>query len=82
MVMVPKDAPGWAQTLADDVTRELRVRARGFPTVLARFPKADLPLASRWVGSWIYVTDATGGAVPAYSNGVNWVRCDTSVIIS
>lgn len=82
MVTVPKDAPAWAQQLADDVTREMRVRARGFPTVLAPFPKADLPLASRWVGSWIYVTDATGGAVPAFSNGVNWLRADTSAIIS
>jgi hypothetical protein len=89
MVTVPKDAPPWAQTLADDVTRELSatagsrgVRARGFPVVLAKFPKADLPLASRWVGSWIYVSDATGGAVPAYSNGTNWLRSDTSAIIS
>lgn len=82
MVTVPKEAPAWAQTLADDVTRELRVRARGFPTVLAKFPKADLPLASRWVGSWIWVTDDVSGAVPAYSNGTNWLRADTSAIIS
>jgi hypothetical protein len=82
MVTVPRDAPQWAQALADDVTKELRVRARGFPTVLASFPKADLPLASRWIGSWIYVPDDVGGAVPAYSNGTNWLRADTSVIIS
>jgi hypothetical protein len=82
MVTVPKDAPAWAQQLADDVTREMRVRARGFPVVLAKFPKADLPLASRWTGSWIYVTDDVGGAVPAYSNGTNWLRADTSVVIS
>lgn len=82
MVTVPRDAPPWAQQMADDVTRELRVRARGFPVVLAKFPKADLPLASRWVGAWIYVSDATGGAVPAFSDGTNWLRADTSVIIS
>lgn len=82
MVTVPRDAPFWAQQLADDVTRELRVRARGFPVVLAPFPKADLPLASRWVGSWIWVLDDVGGAVPAYSNGTNWVRCTDAAIIS
>jgi hypothetical protein len=82
MVTVPRDAPAWAQQFADDVTRELRTRARGFPVVLASFPKTDLPDAARWVGSWIYVSDATGGAVPAYSDGANWLRADTSAIIS
>lgn len=43
--------------------------------------KADLPAAT---GSarWIYVTDAAGGAVPAFNNGSNWLRCDTSAVIS
>jgi hypothetical protein len=81
-ITIPRDAPAWAQTMVDDITRELRARVRGFPVVLAQFNKADLPDASRWVGSWIYVRDATGGAVPAYSNGVNWLRADTSAIIS
>jgi hypothetical protein len=82
MVTIPKDAPGWAQQLADDVTRELRVRARGFPVVLAPFPKSDLPLASRWVDSWIVVTDDVGGRVPAFSDGVNWRRCTDRNVIS
>jgi hypothetical protein len=82
MVTVPRDAPAWAQQLADDVTRELRARSRGFPVVLASFPKADLPDAARWVGSWIYVPDDVGGAVPAYSDGVNWLRADSSAVIS
>jgi hypothetical protein len=89
MVTVPRDAPPWAQTLADDVTRELSatagsrgVRARGFPTVLARFPVADLPLASRWAGSWIYVSNEVGGAVPAYSDGTNWKRCTDGAVVS
>jgi hypothetical protein len=82
MVTVPRDAPVWAQVMADDITRELRSRVRGFPVVLAKFPKADLPDAARWTGSWIWVTDDVGGAVPAYSNGTNWLRSDTSAIIS
>jgi hypothetical protein len=82
MVTVSRDAPAWAQQFADDVTREMRARARGFPVVLASFPLADLPDAARWVGAWVYVPDATGGAVPAFSNGTNWLRADTSAIIS
>lgn len=80
MVSVPADAPAWAQQFASDVDAALRTQ--GFPTVLARFGKADLPSASRWLGAWIYVTDATGGAVPAFSNGTNWLRADTSAVIS
>lgn len=82
MVTVPRDAPIWAQQLADDVTRELRQRVRGFPVVLARFSKADLPDPARWEGSWIWVTDDVGGAVPAYAQGGSWKRADTSAVIS
>ena len=81
-ITVPADAPPWARQLADDVSRELRVRARGFPVVLASFPKTDLPDPARWLGAWIYVSDATGGAVPAFSNGTDWLRADTSAVIS
>lgn len=82
MVTVPRDAPAWAQQLADDVSREMRVRARGFPLSLAPFPKADLPLASRWTDHWIVVTDDVGGRVPAFSDGTNWRRCTDRNIIS
>lgn len=82
MVTVPRDAPVWAQQMADDISRELQSKVRGFPVVLAKFSKTDLPDAARWVGSWIWVTDDVGGAVPAYSNGTNWKRADTSATIS
>lgn len=82
MVTVPKEAPIWAQQFADDVTRELRARVRGFPVVLARFSKTDLPDPVRWEGSWIYVTDDVSGAVPAYAQGGSWKRADTSATIS
>lgn len=80
MVTVPAGAPLWAQQLADDVTRELRARARGFPVVLAPFPKADLPDAARWRGAWIFVTDATGGPIPAFSDGAAWRNPSNTVI--
>jgi hypothetical protein len=82
MVTVPADAPQWARQLADDVTRELRARARGFPVMLAQFPKADLPDPARWGYSWIYVTDDVGGAVPAFSDGIAWRRVTDRNVIS
>lgn len=82
MVSVPRDAPQWAQRLADDITAEMRGRARGFPVVLAQYVKADLPDAARWVGAWIYVTDDVGGAVPAFSDGVAWRRATDRNVIS
>jgi hypothetical protein len=82
MVTVPAHAPAWARQLADDVSRELRAQVRGFPVVLAKFSKTDLPDATRWEGSWIFVTDDAGGAVPAYAQGGDWKRADTSAVIS
>lgn len=82
MVAVPRDAPIWAQQLADDVTRELRVRARGFPLSLAAFSKADLPDPARWADHFIIVTDDVGGRVPAFSDGTNWRRVTDRNIIS
>jgi hypothetical protein len=49
----------------------------GFPS----YTVAGLPSAAT-AGQMIYVSNATGGAVMAFSNGTNWLRCDTSAIIT
>lgn len=77
---ISRDAPIWAQQFADDVSREIRNATRGFPVAMASFKKADLPDAARWTDCWIVVSDATGGRVPAYSDGVNWCRPNSTVI--
>ena len=83
MVSVPTNAPSWARQLADDVTREFdRVARAGFPVRMPQYSRTDLPSAANYPGSWIYVHDATGGAVPAFSDGVNWRRCDSAAVIS
>jgi hypothetical protein len=83
MVTVPRDAPAWAQRLADDITHDLAARGvRGYPVVLASFVKTDLPDAARWTRGWIYVTNDVGGAVPAFSDGVNWRRSTDRAVIS
>lgn len=82
MVSVPRDAPYWAQQMADDISRELRGRSQGFPVMMAKFVKTDLPDAARWDGSWIVVTNDVGGEVPAFSDGTNWRRATDRAIIS
>lgn len=79
-ITIPQDAPAWARQMADDIGREMRASTRGFPTVLASFPAADLPDPARWVGGWIWVPDATGGPVPAYSDGSGWYRPNATLI--
>jgi hypothetical protein len=43
------------------------------PVVLASYTVAGLPSASP-AGQFAYVTDETGGAVPAFSDGTDWRR--------
>lgn len=50
------------------------------PLPLKSYAVADLPTASDWEGAIVHVSDETGGAVPAFSDGTNWRRCtDRSV---
>jgi hypothetical protein len=77
-MMLPADAPGWAHDLA----RLLQPRSHAAPLPLASFTRTDLPNAARAPGGLIYVSDATGGAIPAFSDGVHWRRCDDRAIVS
>jgi hypothetical protein len=79
VVTVPTDAPAWAHALADDVAAERR-RVQGSPAALARFSKTDLPDPARWAYTWIIVTDATGGPIPAFSDGVSWCTPSNTII--
>ena len=80
-LIVQQDAPGWAHRLAADIDRQL-ARLTGYraPVRLTAFPKTDLPSAADYTGCMIYVPDATGGPVPAYSDGSAWRRPDATVI--
>lgn len=49
---------------------------------VASYLKTAMPPAAGNTGGMIYVTDAATGATVAYSNGTNWLRVDTSAIIS
>ena len=52
------------------------------PLVLASYTVAGVPTASLWTQGLIYVSNETGGAVVAFSDGVNWRRCTDRAIIA
>jgi len=53
-----------------------------YPTVLKSYTVATVPAAASWTAGMIYVTDETGGAIPAFSDGTNWRRVSDRAIIS
>ncbi len=52
------------------------------PLVVKTFTVATVPTASVWTQGIIYVSDETGGATLAFSNGTNWLRVQDRVIVS
>lgn len=48
---------------------------------LASFTVSTLPSAAV-AGKLIFVTDESGGAVPAFSDGTNWLRITDRAIVS
>lgn len=50
---------------------------------LSAFEVADLPAAADWVGTLVYVSNGAGGLpVVAFSDGSNWLRCDTRAAVA
>lgn len=54
-------------------TADTAMTMRGIPT-LPTYTIATLPTASSYTRGLIYISDETGGAVPAFSDGTNWRR--------
>lgn len=52
------------------------------PLKLEQYTVAGVPDATLWTGAFIYVSDETGGAVPAFSDGTNWRRVTDLAIVS
>lgn len=49
---------------------------------LPSYTVSGLPSASSWARRMVYVSDETGGAVPAFSDGTNWRRVTDRNIVS
>lgn len=50
--------------------------------ILNSYTVATVPDATKSEQNIIYVSDETGGAVPAFSDGTNWLRATDRTIIS
>ena len=52
------------------------------PLVLQSVAVADLLTASDWTGGVIFVSDESGGATLAFSDGTNWRRVQDRAVVS
>lgn len=52
------------------------------PVILASYTVSTLPNAAVYSQGLIYVSDETGGAVPAFSDGTNWRRVTDRAVVS
>jgi len=69
------------QIFFDDLEEKLNTNLLGFRVQLTAYVVASLPDATT-AGGLIFVSDETGGAVPAFSDGTNWRRVTDRVIVS
>ena len=52
------------------------------PLILASYAVSTLPDASLYPRGLVYVSDETGGAIPAFSDGTNWRRFTDRAVVS
>jgi hypothetical protein len=52
------------------------------PLVVATYTVATLPAAADWTRGVIYVSDETGGATLAFSDGTDWRRVQDRAVVS
>lgn len=66
-------------TLLRTIERALNMAG---PQPLATFTVANVPSAATYARCMIYVSNETGGAVPAFSDGTNWRRVTDRAVVS
>lgn len=69
------------QLFFDEIETQLNMNLLGSQVQLPSYTVATLPSAST-VGGMIFVTDETGGAVPAFSDGANFRRVTDRSVVS
>lgn len=52
------------------------------PPILPTYTVSTLPDVTEYARGMIYVSDETGGAVPAFSDGTNWRRVTDRAVVS
>jgi len=81
MIRPAAGTPPWGLDLIRQIESEfinLALRPVKIPTYVV----ADLPSPSAWNHCLIYVSNETGGAVPAFSDGADWRRVTDRAIVS
>ena len=77
LIKVSADGSAWTEALrlkGSDGSARLKLEASN----VAGLPSA----AARGAGALIHVTDETGGAIVAFSDGTNWRRVSDRAIVS
>lgn len=64
-----------------EIERFVRDEMRG-PFKLTGYTVANLPDATKFYRTMVFVDDETGGAVPAFSDGTNWRRVTDRAVAS
>ena len=62
--------------------QKLNSRLFGQAVILDSYTVATVPDATEYQAGMIFVSDETGGAVPAFSDGTNWRRVTDRAVIS
>lgn len=83
------DTPAWGVALMRDLVGWVRALGKQ-PASLPSFTVAALPSASEWYSAqselgrsaMIFVSNESGGAVPAFTDGVSWRRVTDRAIVS
>ncbi|HCC80376.1 MAG: hypothetical protein Tp185DCM00d2C31949971_32 [Prokaryotic dsDNA virus sp.] len=70
------------QTYFDDIELLLNSRLLGESVRLPVYTVSALPSAPRNIGGQIFVSNESGGAVPAFSDGTNWRRVTDRAIVT
>jgi|TARA_R110002020_G_scaffold9774_2_gene38225 hypothetical protein len=88
MLIVPAEAPDWLADFAQQIETEIEINTRqiAIPVyTVSTLPSATLSYSGNTTlgySKWIFVTDETGGAVPAFTDGAAWRRCTDRTIVS
>jgi len=70
------------QAVALAIVRLTSTGAAKFPTSLPSYLVAGMPSAASYTGCMIYVSNAAGGSIPAFSDGAAWRRVDTRAVVT
>jgi hypothetical protein len=70
------------QTFFDDIELLLNARLLGESVKLPIYTVLTLPDATKNTGGQVFVSNESGGAVPAFSDGTNWRRVTDRAIVT